>query len=74
METKTFQNTNETENVPAAEFFHKHQRAEAELKEAKEFLSSVIDNVPNLIFVKDSDRKFTLANCVVAEIYETTVN
>jgi PAS domain S-box-containing protein len=49
------------------------KRAEVELSDAKEFLSDVIDNVPNLIFVKDREGRFTLVNRALAELYGTTV-
>ncbi len=49
------------------------RRAEVELNEGMVFLSNVIDNVPNLIFVKDSDGRFTLANRACAELFGTTV-
>jgi PAS domain S-box-containing protein len=47
---------------------------ENEVKEQKEFLRDVIDTNPNLIFVKDYDGKFLLANQAVAEIYGTSVD
>lgn len=49
------------------------KRAEVELSEAKHFLSDVIDNVPNLIFVKNHEGMFTLANRALAELFGTTV-
>ena len=49
------------------------KRVEVELKEAMTFLSNVLDNVPNMIFVKDSEGRFTLANRAVAELFGTTV-
>lgn len=38
------------------------------------FLRQVIDTDPNLIFVKDWNGKFTLANKAVADIYGTTAD
>jgi len=48
------------------------KRAETSLREAQQFLRQIIDADPNLVFVKDWDGKFTLANRAVAEIYGTT--
>jgi PAS domain S-box-containing protein len=49
------------------------KQAEAKLQEQQQFLRQVIDINPNLIFVKDWDGKFILANQAVADIYNTTV-
>jgi two-component system, sensor histidine kinase and response regulator len=49
------------------------KQAEAKLQEQQQFLRQVIDTNPNLIFVKDWDGKFILANQAVADIYNTTV-
>src|SRR5262249_32263627 len=38
------------------------------------FLKSVIDVTPSLIFVKDYDGRFVLANPTVAGVYNTTVD
>jgi two-component system, cell cycle sensor histidine kinase and response regulator CckA len=50
------------------------QRMEAEMaiREQKEFLGKVIDTTPSLIFVKDWDGRFILANEAVAALYDTT--
>ncbi len=45
------------------------KRAEIELGEAKEFLHAVIDNVSNLIFVKDIAGNFVLVNQALADIF-----
>ncbi len=50
------------------------KRAESKLNEAGHFLRRVIDSVPNLIFVKDDQGRFTLANKSLAEIYGTTTD
>ncbi len=47
------------------------KRAEIELGESKEFLHTVIDNVPNLIFVKDIKGNFVLVNQALANIFGT---
>jgi PAS domain S-box-containing protein len=49
------------------------KQAEATLREQQEFLRQVIDSNPNLVFVKDWDGKFTLANQALAEVYHTTI-
>ncbi len=48
------------------------QVGKASLREQQEFLRKVIDANPNLIFVKNWDGEFVLANTAVAEIYGTT--
>lgn len=47
------------------------RRAEQALKSRETFLRQVIDTSPNLIFAKDWDGRFTLANRAVADIYGT---
>lgn len=49
------------------------KRAEAELQKQQRFLRQVIDSNPSLIFVKDWNGKFTLANQALAELYNTTI-
>jgi PAS domain S-box-containing protein len=49
------------------------KRAAEALQRQWEFLRSVIDTGPNMIFVKDADGVFTLANRALAEAYGTTV-
>lgn len=44
-------------------------KIEQQLSKIRKFLLSVIDNVPNLIFVKDGQGKFTLVNRSLAEYY-----
>lgn len=51
---------------------NERKRAEIELSESKEFVHAVIDNVPNLIFVKDIKGKFVLVNQALAKIFDTT--
>jgi two-component system, cell cycle sensor histidine kinase and response regulator CckA len=48
-------------------------RAEQALREQTAFLRQVIDTNPQLVFVKDWDGRFTLANQAVADIYGTDV-
>ncbi len=49
------------------------KQAEEALRAQQEFLRNVIDTIPNPIFVKDGDGKYTLANIAVAKAYGTTV-
>ena len=49
------------------------RESEAQLRAQHQFLRRVIDTDPNLVFAKDWDGRFTLANHAVAEIYGTTV-
>ncbi|MCB0336755.1 MAG: PAS domain S-box protein, partial [Bdellovibrionales bacterium] len=46
--------------------------AKKELQESQLFLRKVIDTDPNLIFVKDRQGKFVMANQTVAELYGTS--
>jgi PAS domain S-box-containing protein len=49
------------------------KQAAAELENQRSFLRSVIDVSPSMIFVKDYDARFVLANPMVARMYSTTV-
>ncbi|HIK27985.1 MAG: PAS domain-containing sensor histidine kinase [Oscillatoriaceae bacterium SKW80] len=51
------------------------ERVEVEkaLRNSQQFLRQVIDTAPNLIFVKDRQGRFILANQAIAELYGTTV-
>ncbi|MDH5194521.1 MAG: PAS domain S-box protein [Nitrospira sp.] len=49
-------------------------RAEDELRRSHVLLRQVIDGLPNFIFAKDRDGRFTIANKAVAECYGTTVS
>ena len=51
----------------------KHHQAKLTLQRQQEFLRNVIDNPPNLIFAKDWEGRFVLANQAVANLYGTTV-
>jgi PAS domain S-box-containing protein len=62
--------TNEAMQIEMAE----RKRAEKTLGETQQFLRKVIDNIPNLIFVKDVHGRFTLANRALAELYGTKVD
>ena len=50
-----------------------HKRDEEALEKERAFLRQVIDIVPNFIFAKDRQGRFTLANRATAEAYGTTV-
>ncbi|GAB4282103.1 MAG: ATP-binding protein [Oscillatoriaceae cyanobacterium] len=45
----------------------------AEIQEQRRFLRQVIDSNPNMIFVKDENGVFVLANQAMAKVYGTTV-
>jgi diguanylate cyclase (GGDEF)-like protein/PAS domain S-box-containing protein len=49
-----------------------HKRAEDEANRQQAFLRQVIDSSPNLIFVKDRDDRYLLANNAMANAYGTT--
>lgn len=49
------------------------QRVAAELERQRSFLRNVIDVSPSMIFVKDYDSRFVLANPKTAQMYSTTV-
>lgn len=65
-----------TREVKEAENRRKHREAERASEEAlgvqQRFLRTVVDTTPHLVFVKDWDGRFTLANKAVADIYGTT--
>ena len=48
------------------------KRAEDEVKRQQGFLRQVIDSSPNLVFVKDRDSRYLLANNALANAYGTT--
>ncbi|MBX3301579.1 MAG: PAS domain S-box protein [Nitrospira sp.] len=50
------------------------KRAEAELRRSHTFLRQVIDTDPGLIFAKDREGRFAMANKAVADWYGTTVD
>lgn len=52
---------------------HKSEIAQLALEKQQALLRMVIDANPNLIFIKDWDGKFTLANRAMADLYGTTV-
>ena len=45
-----------------------------ELQSQKDFLRKVVDTTPQLVFIKDWDGRFVLANRALAEVYGTTVS
>ncbi len=51
----------------------KSKRAEEEISRTTSFLQRVIDADPSFIFVKDRQSRFVLANRVVADAYDSTV-
>ena len=59
--------------VGIAEDITKSKETTVALKQSQNFLRQIIDTNPNLIFVKDLQERFVLANQAFAEIYGTTV-
>lgn len=49
------------------------KHAEQQTHRSEAFLRQIIDINPNLVFVKDREGRFTLANKAVADVYGTTV-
>ena len=49
------------------------QSLNEELRAGKDFLRKVVDTNPQLVFIKDWEGRFVLANLPVAELYGTTV-
>jgi PAS domain S-box-containing protein len=49
------------------------QALNQELRAGKDFLRKVVDTNPQLVFIKDWEGRFVLANLQVAELYGTTV-
>jgi putative two-component system response regulator len=52
---------------------HGQTFAETTLVRQQEFLRTVIDAIPNLVFIKDSSGRFVLVNEACASVYGTTV-
>jgi len=52
---------------------NERKKRNEKVKQEQDFLRQVIDCTPNLIFAKDRQGRFTLANQAVADIYGTTV-
>ncbi len=48
------------------------RKAQNELKEQRNLLRTVVDQIPDPIMLKDADGKFLLANRPLAELYQTT--
>jgi PAS domain S-box-containing protein/putative nucleotidyltransferase with HDIG domain len=59
--------------VRAIRYAINRKRAEEKLRKQQEFLRSVIDTDPNMIYVTDATGRFTLVNKVTAEYYGLTV-
>lgn len=71
LEQKVKERTRELEEINARlekEIKYK-QAAQTELQQQKDFLRLIIDSTPDLIYVKDQEGKFILANKRVAEFY-----
>lgn len=63
----------EAKNTSLQQEIEEREKVEIALKKQQEFLHLAIDANPNLIYVKDEQGKFTLANCALAKLYDTTV-
>jgi PAS domain S-box-containing protein len=50
------------------------KKAEAQIRRSEEYLRQVIDANPNIVFVRDSEGKFTLVNKTVADMCGSTVH
>ena len=48
---------------------NERNRIEQELQEAKEFFRSIINDLPNPVFVKDEEGRFTIVNSAFAALY-----
>ena len=56
-------------NQAMAKEVDERKRVQIDLSEAQQFLRKVIDNIPNLIFVKDTSGRYILANQAFASSY-----
>jgi two-component system, chemotaxis family, CheB/CheR fusion protein len=59
--------------IAIIEDIRQRKRAEEELGREQAFLRSVIDTAPSLVFVKDGEGRFVLANQALARCYGSTV-
>ncbi len=50
------------------------KHAEIELRVQKQFIETVLNTIPNMVFVKDFEGKFVLVNHAVAKMYGTTID
>lgn len=74
LEEKVKERTRELEEVNARMQMeiNTREKIQEELEKQKDFLRLIIDSTPTLIFVKDQDGKFLLANQSTAEFYNMT--
>ncbi len=74
LEEKVKERTRELEEVNARMQMeiNTREKIQEELEKQKDFLRLIIDSTPTLIFVKDQDGKFLLANESTAEFYGMT--
>jgi PAS domain S-box-containing protein len=68
-----------TRELEAANFALHHEirekeRAQSQIEKQKDYLRFVLDSNPNIIFVKDSEGKFTIANEATARFYGLSKN
>jgi diguanylate cyclase (GGDEF)-like protein/PAS domain S-box-containing protein len=62
-----------SQNTRLQQEIEERKKVETALKDQQEFLRLALNANPNLIYVKDGQGKFTLANRALAELYDTTV-
>ncbi len=76
LEEKVKERTKELEEVNAQmkNEILARESIQIELKKQKDFLRFIIDSTPTLIFVKDQDGRFLLANRSTAEFYNMTTD
>jgi len=55
------------------ENIHSSYILEKKLEQTKDFMRTVIDNLPDLVFVKNSKGEFILANKALADLFELTI-
>lgn len=75
LEDRVVTRTEELEGVNQELRIENEERgyAEAQVRSQKDFLRKVVDTNPQLVFIKDWNGRFVLANQRVAELYGTTV-
>lgn len=71
--TTPIRTSNGTEALVSIVDISDRKRRDSLIRKDRAFLRQVIDIDPNLIFAKDREGRFTLANEAVAEIYGTSV-
>lgn len=75
LEQRVTQRTTDLEqtNTLLRQEIAERKQVEEELKAQKDFLQTVLDTTPNMIWVKDREDRIVLANRASADFFETTV-